>query len=37
MLAFFAFTITVDQRGTALEVRAPVDAVDLVTAVFGAE
>ena len=34
--AFFAFTITVDQRGTALEVRAPDDAADLVTAVFGA-
>ena len=34
--AFFAFAITVDQRGIALEVRAPDDAADLVTAVFGA-
>ena len=34
--AFFAFTITVDQRGIALEVRAPDDAAHIVTAVFGA-
>lgn len=32
---FFAFTITVDHRGIALEVRAPDDAADIVTAVFG--
>jgi MerR family copper efflux transcriptional regulator len=34
--SFFVFAITVDQRGVALEVRAPDGAVDLVTAVFGA-
>lgn len=34
--AFFAFAITVDDRGIALEVRAPDDAADLVTALFGA-
>jgi DNA-binding transcriptional MerR regulator len=34
--AFFSFALTVDSRGTALEVRAPADAQDLVTAVFGA-
>lgn len=34
--AFFAFAITVDDRGVALEVRAPDDAADVVTAVFGA-
>lgn len=34
--SFFAFGITVDGRGTAIEVRAPVEARDLVTAVFGA-
>lgn len=33
--AFFAFAITIDDRGIALEVRAPHDAADLVTAVFG--
>ena len=33
--AFFAFAITVDSRGVALEVRAPDDAADLVAAVFG--
>jgi MerR family copper efflux transcriptional regulator len=33
---FFAFAITVDHRGIALEVRAPDDAADIVTAVFGA-
>lgn len=33
---FFAFTITVDQRGIALEVRTPDGAANLVTAVFGA-
>lgn len=33
---FFAFAITVDRRGTALEVTAPEDAQDLVTAAFGA-
>ena len=34
--SFFAFSVTVDDRGTALEVRAPEVATDLVTAVFGA-
>jgi DNA-binding transcriptional MerR regulator len=33
--AFFAFAITVDHRGLALEVRAPAEASDLVAAVFG--
>ncbi len=33
---FFSFTITVDERGTALEVRAPDDAMPVVEAVFGA-
>lgn len=34
--SFFAFTITVDSRGAALEVRAPDAGRELVTAVFGA-
>ena len=34
--SFFAFAITIDQRGTALEVRAPDDAAEVVTALFGA-
>ena len=33
--AFFRFTLTVDQRGTALEVRAPADAQTLLASVFG--
>jgi hypothetical protein len=33
---FFSFTITIDHRGVALEVRAPTGATDVVTAVFGA-
>jgi MerR family copper efflux transcriptional regulator len=33
--SFFRFTITVDARGTALEVRAPQDAADLIDAVLG--
>lgn len=33
--AFFSFALTVDDRGTALEVRAPAEARDLVTTVFG--
>ncbi|MGQ0830245.1 MAG: MerR family transcriptional regulator [Microthrixaceae bacterium] len=33
--AFFAFTITVDQRGVGLEVRAPDGADEIVTALFG--
>lgn len=33
--SFFAFAITIDRRGIALEVRAPDDAADLVDAVFG--
>lgn len=34
--SFFAFSLTVDGRGTALEVRAPEAARELVTSVFGA-
>ena len=33
--SFFRFALTVDGRGTALDVRAPAEARDLVTAVFG--
>jgi DNA-binding transcriptional MerR regulator len=33
---FFRFALTVDHRGVALEVRAPGDAGDVVTALFGA-
>ena len=33
---FFSFALTVDERGTALEVRAPDDALSLVDALFGA-
>jgi MerR family transcriptional regulator, copper efflux regulator len=33
--AFFAFALTVDQRGVALEVRAPEDAEPVVAALFG--
>lgn len=33
--AFFAFAITIDHRGTALEVRAPADAGEIVASVFG--
>lgn len=33
---FFRFAITVDRRGIALEARAPLDAHDLVTSMFGA-
>ncbi|MEM9565466.1 MAG: hypothetical protein AAGA93_22780 [Actinomycetota bacterium] len=33
--AFFAFAITVDARGIALEVRAPAEATELVTTLFG--
>jgi MerR family copper efflux transcriptional regulator len=32
---FFAFTLTIDQRGTALEVRAPADGQDVLTTLFG--
>lgn len=32
---FFAFSITVDGRGIGLEVRAPADASDVVTGLFG--
>lgn len=32
---FFAFSVTVDSRGLALEVRAPADADDVVTTLFG--
>jgi hypothetical protein len=34
---FFSFALTVDERGVALEVRAPDDALSLVEALFGAE
>ena len=34
--AFFSFTMTLDGRGVALEVRAPERAADLVAALFGA-
>jgi MerR family copper efflux transcriptional regulator len=34
--SFFAFSLTVDSRGTALEVRAPEAARELLTLVFGA-
>ena len=34
--SFFAFSVTVDGRGSALEVRAPAEAQSLVAAVFGA-
>ena len=34
--AFFAFAITVDERGIGLEVRAPEGADDIITAMFGA-
>jgi hypothetical protein len=33
--AFFSFAITVDQRGTGLEVRVPDGASDVVAALFG--
>ncbi len=33
--AFFSFAITVDRRGVALEVRAPDDATEIVTELFG--
>ena len=33
--SFFRFAITVDGRGVALEVAAPSDALDLVSALFG--
>ena len=33
--SFFAFAITVDARGIALEVRAPDDAAELVDSLFG--
>lgn len=32
---FFSFTVTVDGRGLGLEVRAPADGQDILTAVFG--
>jgi hypothetical protein len=33
--AFLAFALTVDQRGIALEIRAPADAAGLVAELFG--
>lgn len=33
--SFFAFALTVDDRGSALEVRAPAEAVDAVTTLLG--
>ena len=32
---FFQFAITIDTRGVALEVRAPADAIPVVTSMFG--
>jgi hypothetical protein len=32
---FFSFAITVDERGTALEVTAPPEAAELLTTLFG--
>lgn len=32
---FFGFALTIDGRGTALEITAPAEALDLLTAVFG--
>ena len=34
--AFFQFTLTVDAGGTALEVRAPASATDMISDLFGA-
>jgi hypothetical protein len=33
---FFRFTLSIDAGGVALEVRAPSEATDVVTALFGA-
>lgn len=33
--SFFAFTLTVDQRGIGLEIRGPEDAAEVITAMFG--
>jgi hypothetical protein len=33
--AFFRFTVTVDERGIALEVTAPLDAATVLTSLFG--
>lgn len=33
--SFFAFALTVDRRGAALEVRAPAEAAELVATLFG--
>ncbi len=33
--SFFRFALTVDERGSALEVTAPAEAAEVVTAVFG--
>ena len=33
--SFFAFALTVDQRGVALEVRAPTEGLTMVDALFG--
>jgi hypothetical protein len=33
---FFRFGLSIDRQGTALDVRAPADAIEVVTALFGA-
>ena len=33
--SFFSFAVTLDSRGIGLEVRAPADALEMVTALFG--
>jgi hypothetical protein len=33
--AFFSFAVTIDARGAALEVSAPADASEILTALFG--
>jgi len=35
--AFLSFAITIDDRGRALEVRAPADAADVVRTIFAAD
>ncbi|MGI8794114.1 MAG: heavy metal-responsive transcriptional regulator, partial [Acidimicrobiales bacterium] len=35
--AFFSFALTIDDRGVALEVRAPADATEILHALFGAD
>jgi hypothetical protein len=35
--AFFRFAITIDERGAALEVTAPAEALEIVNSLFGAQ